>query len=153
MKKISLGQTVQIVANLGVVVGILLLAYELRQNSAASRLEAAQAHIEIAHQLDLLMASDADLVEVLFAGPEGEDEMGRFRWQRFAFALLRSWENGHYLHSVGALDDQLWEAQTNLISEALESTPTIQQYWRDNKHVYSVRFNDFVERILEEGTP
>ena len=33
MKKIDLGQAITILANLGVIGGILLLAYELRQNN------------------------------------------------------------------------------------------------------------------------
>jgi hypothetical protein len=148
MKNIDLGQTMQIVANLGVVVGILLLAYELRQNSHASQLEAAQAHVAIAHQLDLLIATDPGLVEVFFAGPE-RNEMQQLRWERFTFALLRSWENGHYLNSLGALDDGLWEAQVNLIAETLEAS-TIEQYWRDNRHFYSERFNAFVEEIVDD---
>ena len=40
MKKIDLGQTIAILANVGVVVGIAFLAFELRQNNAALSLQA-----------------------------------------------------------------------------------------------------------------
>ena len=39
MKKLDLGQTVTILANLGVIAGIVFLAYELRQNNALLRFE------------------------------------------------------------------------------------------------------------------
>ena len=42
MKKINLGQTIQIVANVGVIAGIAFLAFELRQNTVASRSAAFQ---------------------------------------------------------------------------------------------------------------
>ena len=46
MKKIDLGQTMHIVANLGVLGGILLLAYELRQNNELLLVEAGQRALE-----------------------------------------------------------------------------------------------------------
>ncbi len=46
MKKIDLGQTIQIVASLGVIGGILLLAYELRQNNELLLAEAGQRALE-----------------------------------------------------------------------------------------------------------
>ncbi len=45
MKKIDLGQTIQIVASLGVIAGILFLGYEIHQNN---RFLAAQARAEMA---------------------------------------------------------------------------------------------------------
>ena len=46
MKKIDLGQTIQIVASLGVIGGILLLVYELRQNNELLLAEAGQRALE-----------------------------------------------------------------------------------------------------------
>jgi hypothetical protein len=56
MKKTDLGQTVQIVANIGVIGGIILLAYEVNQNSDAIRLPAAQSNLDTFYALDLLIA-------------------------------------------------------------------------------------------------
>jgi len=39
MKKIDLGQTITILANIGVIAGIVFLGYELRQNTGAIKLE------------------------------------------------------------------------------------------------------------------
>ena len=63
---------------------------------------------------------------------------------------LRSWENGHFLNSRSVLDDGLWEAQVHLIAEILRENPPIQQYWPDDRHVYSERFNVFVDGILDD---
>ena len=43
MKRIDLGQTMGILANLGVLVSIAFLAYEMRQNTTAIREEALEA--------------------------------------------------------------------------------------------------------------
>jgi hypothetical protein len=45
MKKIDFGQTVSVVANIGVVIGIVLLVYELNQNR---QMTAAQTRHEMA---------------------------------------------------------------------------------------------------------
>jgi len=42
MKKIDLGQSIAILANIGVIAGIIIVAYELRQNTLATELVASQ---------------------------------------------------------------------------------------------------------------
>lgn len=71
MKKIDLGQMITILANVGVIAGIIFLAIELRQNTTASRLEAASTHLSGSYELDLLLATNKELSELLFA-PESE---------------------------------------------------------------------------------
>ena len=46
MKKIDLGQSITILANLGVIAGIVFLGYEMRQNTIAVRSAAAQGIVD-----------------------------------------------------------------------------------------------------------
>ena len=46
MKKIDVGQTVSILANVGVIAGILLLAFELSQNNKLLRAQADETYLQ-----------------------------------------------------------------------------------------------------------
>jgi hypothetical protein len=74
MKKIDLGQTISILANLGVIAGIVFLAFELRQNNAqleiisrdqtvSRRFEAVDLVLANPYLIDLLRKNDADLTQ------------------------------------------------------------------------------------------
>jgi hypothetical protein len=46
MKNIDLGQTIQTLANIGVIAGIVFLIFELRQNNAALESQSRMSHAE-----------------------------------------------------------------------------------------------------------
>ncbi len=113
MKKIDLGQTVGILANLGVLVGILLLAYELNQTrdmtQAQTRNEMSQGLIAI--MLDL--AGDAETASLILRGDNGEElsELDRSRYTNLTVAQLRYHENVHYQYVKGTYDETEYLAQ------------------------------------------
>lgn len=65
MKKIDLGQTIMILANVGVIAGILLLAFELQQNSEQLQLQARELAVTRRNSLVDLIIENPDLVELL----------------------------------------------------------------------------------------
>ena len=147
MKRFNLGQAITILANVGVIAGIVFLGVELRQNTTASRLEAASTHLAGSYELDLLLATDEDLSELLLT-PEGErSEVEQFQYERFAFSVLRSWETSYFLYRQSALDQEFWDAQAELIEGLL--TGPFEQYWRTNQQVFTASFNDVLSGIVE----
>jgi hypothetical protein len=73
MKKIDLGQSIGILANLGVIAGIVFLAVEVRTNTATNQIAMYQASSANWMQIDGLLASDENLVTLLdkaFSGGE-----------------------------------------------------------------------------------
>jgi hypothetical protein len=69
MKKVSLGQTISILANLGVIAGIVFLAIELRQNNELLGMEIrTNSQNRVAGVTDLLLANP-HLIELLHQDP------------------------------------------------------------------------------------
>jgi len=116
MKKIDVGQTITILANIGVIAGIILLAYEISQNSEAIRLQAAQSNLNTFYAIDLLIAEggtdEQSLAKLLVSPVEGRSVSDQFRYERFADSVLSSWQNNFFLNEQGILNDDLWEAQS-----------------------------------------
>jgi len=65
MRKIELGQTIMILANVGVLAGIFLLAFELHQNSEQLRLQARELAVTRRNSLVELIIENPDIVELL----------------------------------------------------------------------------------------
>ena len=112
MKKLDLGQTLQLLGNAGVIIGILLLAYELNQNrqmmQAQTRNELSQGIIEIL----LAFTDDEESASLWNRGQRGDEltDEESARYRRMAVAELRYHENVHYQYRQGLYDENEFEA-------------------------------------------
>jgi len=111
MKKIdfSFSQTVAILANLGVISGIIFLAYELRQNNQLLEAQAREAMLERRTDANALVASNSDLAAIMAKAQAGESLTPAENVQLSALnrRILASWEwqFGEYQRNVLAFDD------------------------------------------------
>ena len=130
MKKIDLGKTITILANVGVLVGILLLVYELNQNR---QMTAAQIRSDLADAsmtLQLAAATSSDLRDIwlrILAGQEVQP-FERARWQDFLGAMFRNWEHQHFQYRNGLYDATEYNGVQETWRQAL-SDPTIREVW------------------------
>jgi hypothetical protein len=107
MKKIGFGQVLGVLANLGVLAGILLVVYELNQNREMMR---SQTRHDISSEFVGLMISVANndqLANLIRRGDLGEelspDEL--YRYERYTRGMFRYWENVHYQYRLGLYDE------------------------------------------------
>jgi len=107
MKRIDLGQTVTILANLGVLIGILLLVYELGQNREMVRAQTRSSVAEMLINLLALEVGDPGIAEIQVKVGSGEPltpvEMERFQVLQWAYWRYR--ENVHYQYRNGLYDE------------------------------------------------
>ena len=151
MKKINLGQTISILANLGVVAGIVFLAYELRQNTLAIQLEAASSFQPNISQILLLLLEDDELADIVRKGTEGERLTGTEEMQlrTFYMSVLRSWQNPHYQYRTGAMESELWDALRRSLLETLRRDIGLRRYWQSSNHEeFPPEFVDFMDRLM-----
>lgn len=116
MKKIDIGQTLQILANVGVIAGIVFLAAELSRNTDAMRAQTVHAfQSELREVFDF---SDRYVKATLKdpANRRAEDEFVR---RAFSMRLMRIFENQWYQYSTGYLDPELFHAYQQHLRFAL----------------------------------
>ena len=146
MKKIDLGQTIQMLGNLGVVLGILLLVYELNQNRDMMR---AQIRNEIATSLSgaLPAATDAELADALFRSDSGGELTGveGYRTRLANEILFRYWENAHYQYRQGMYDDIEFLGHESAIAASINGSPRLTRFWCLNREHYSRPFVAFID--------
>jgi len=118
-------------ANLGVLIGIILLLVELHQNSTMMR---TQTRYEVSQGIvDLLSlsANNDQLVSVLRRADSGEeltpDEQMQFRHR--TFALFRYLENLHYQYRQGLFDEAEYSTQRLAWTAYLNSSKAAVTAW------------------------
>jgi len=142
MKKIELGQTISILANLGVVAGIVFLAIELRQNNdqLAAQITINQHQIRTA---DIgRFAQDPRLAALILKARKGDDlsEVEREQLYWISAGRFLNWQLNYQL---GALRPE----NTRTIRSALLQDRYLLEIWNDFESSLSP---DFVEFMTEE---
>ena len=149
MKKIELGQAVSIFANLGVVVGVLLLVYELNQNRQMMQ---AQTRSNIAQGVSGLLfnlGSDPELSSLWARGSAGEEldfeESNQFF--NLLTGALRYFEDVHYQYRNGLYDEVEFQGQKEQW-RVLFSQKGYIDYWCERRIVFSPEFTEEIDGFV-----
>jgi len=150
MKKIDPSQTITILANVGVIVGIVFLALELNQNQDLMR---AQTRNELSRTVfDLTQfSSREDVRRAIHKANLGEpltweDEQLVHSW---ATNTLRFWENMHYQYRQGLYEEQEFQANRADWRERLNIQPALKAEFCSSQEQLSAPFFQAAETLLE----
>jgi hypothetical protein len=153
MDKDRLNRWLTLGANLGVLVGIILLILELEQNREMMR---AQTRNEVSVQIvDLLsqVATSDELSSLLFRSGSGEPlsdaELIQFRHR--ALAMLRYFENVHYQYRQGMYDEEEFSAQQEAW-RGFVSNATYVSIWCTWRETFSPDFKVAFEALFSTHT-
>ena len=150
MKKIDVAQAITIVANVGVIAGIVFLAIELRQNN---QMMLSQTRSDISHNIaDMLrqMATTEYLGDI--GDPSELQALGSveaLRRQNWALANFRMWENIHYQWTRGLFEDSEYEKEKLIWSNNM-SRPTSRQQFCDARGAFNVDFVREMESVMPQ---
>lgn len=150
MKKIDVAQTIAIIANLGVIAGLVFLAYELRQNTLATEIAAADNYIASIHESNNTIIANPHLVALLANVTDSELGAEDALMLRIVHAnALRNWQRAFYLYSQGALDESLWRTQAREMPGTMAIDARLYDFWMENRDRYDPGFNAMLDGLLE----
>ena len=148
MKNLNLGQALGILSNLGVLLGILLLAYELAQNR---QMMEAQTRNDLYDGLMnfLMFAADREFAELMSRSDAGEelDEIDRSVLGTRLTMQLRYFENLHYQYRAGLFDEDEFSAQLRRWQQ-LFTSKTRAENWCRVRDVYVADFAAEIDGLL-----
>ena len=141
-------------ANIGVLLGLILLVLELDQNRelmrAQTRHELAMGIVEVLH----VPASNEQLAGVLYRGHIGEQltpqELYQFNLR--SNALFRYWEDVHYQYRVGLYDEVEFARQREAWKASMSKSSLGRDYWCQVRTLYSPEFAAEMDGLLA-GNP
>ncbi len=149
MKKIDFVQTLQLLGNAGVVIGILLLVYELNQNRdmmrAQTRHDLSQGTVELL--MELANGSGADIHT---RGNRGEDltEYERARYTLMTIAQFRFHEDVVYQYRNGLFDEDEYQAQRESWKNTVFQNRGLVEVFCDRRDGLSPYFVAEIESLL-----
>ncbi len=145
MKKLELGQTITILANVGVIAGIVFLGYELRQNNLYLKEEARYNVFQNRLSSNLLTAVDPDIAR-LWNWKETDEPLSELDERRRAdliHTLFLRWQHDYQSVELGTL------AMEDLATEGMQGTwrriPGFYDVWVVRKVAYSHGFVEWME--------
>jgi hypothetical protein len=146
MKKIEIGQTIGILANIGVIAGIVFLGYELRQNTSVALATASQSMANAESQL-LGQLLDYPEVIFLFSKPDLTDEEV-VRLYAFLVIWARTYESHWSQYRAGVIDEQTLLRYEGAFITGL-SFPRNRNWWRNIRGSFDGRFRARIDEMLE----
>ena len=134
-------------ANIGVLVGIGLLIFELQQNREMIR---AQTRTQLAQGVSELLTanmSDAAYASILHRGNRGEQltDLEQYQYDRHRNAFIAYNENVVYQYKIGLYDTDEFSHHIARIAGDLDRYPGIRKHWCKNRDGMSEDLVDSAE--------
>ena len=132
MKKRQLRHATAVVGVIGIVISLIYVGYELRQNTIATRAQGHQELVAITISGIDLQLSDQTLASVVDRGNadiSSLSEAERSRFSLYIFRVLNMWELAYYQYRDGALNFEVWESWNSWECERVK-LPGVREVWR-----------------------
>ena len=133
-----------------VVLSLVLVAYELRQNTTMMRAQTRDAMTEKQMMFTDWVATNRYTAEILTLAGQRKLEPGTpeyISFQFFSQGIVREWENSFYQYEQGLYDLEEFEPRKARWEEVLRGTP-MRDYWIQSRGQFSPRFREEVDNIV-----
>jgi len=146
-------EKIEIVGVLAVLLGLVFVGLELRQNSELLRITATQTlAAEYSDALEVITYDDeAACVHAL--GSHGLNNLNEVQCLRFfvqMFLVFRSAEQLHYYSLEGMVEDRVWRGFDRQ-SQEVANLPGVREWWEVRSTWFSGAFQAYVGDIIESG--
>ncbi len=151
MKKIDNWRVVfEAIGLVAIVLSIIFLAFEVRQNTQAMRATAIQATTEVSRQQLLMLVTDQDVHRIEMLGHNDPDQLTSEEQRRYFYMIRSFWLGMQGLFrqwQLGVLPDEEWKVMSGVICREL-SYPGVRSSWSQQQPDRLIP--EFVEMVESE---
>lgn len=154
MTIMEIGAIGEFVGAIAVVVTLVYLAIQMRQNTNALKLNVARSVTEELQDMFSLAASNRALAEIIVKASGQSEWQGveRARYHAFTNNLVRVYENAYLQSRAGVMDLAHWEGMTRMMID-YTSMPAFQGFWEVRKHWMSDDFQEYMDSAVVPTPP
>ena len=137
-------------ANVGVLIGIVLLIFELNQNREMIRAQTRNDIAQNALSILSLTATNEKLSEIVMRANSG-DELTPSEYLMYVTrseSIFRHFENTHYQYRQGMFDDDEYQKHLATVTSVISRNNGLLVYWCTYKSMYSVPFGNDMDSLL-----
>lgn len=146
----TLAQLGEFVGGFFVVISLVYLAYQVRQNTTSLRTENYARALDRLSTLQSNLSSDGELNRIVVVGAGNPEALTRSERMRFTWSLYELFGAAEFVfhqERQGALPEEVWERWRETIVWWL-SNPGIQQWWRLKPTPFSASFEEFADDVI-----
>lgn len=136
-----------------IVLSLILVAYEVRQNTLMMRAQTRDSLTEKQMTLNSWMATSEYTANVGLLGGRGELKPGTpedLSYYQLMTGVMREWENSFYQYEQGLFDDSEFSAREHAWAGFLR-IPGVMDYWARSRENFSPRFRAEIDRIVAKN--
>jgi hypothetical protein len=145
----DLGNIGEFVAAVGVIISLVYLAVQIRQNTKSVRSNSNQQILQGIAELNQFLGSAAEVTDLFWRGTRDPESLSEDEWHRFvhiASALIRRMELMFLNHREGFVPAQMWEPQVKNLQRWF-STPGIQRWFAELGVGVDADFRRYVQEL------
>ena len=149
----AIGATGEVLGSIAVVITLVYLAVQIRQNTQSNRTAAIQTMAGQDSTWLSTIAQDSELADIVSRGWRdfsALSEVERARFLAIMSQLCRQYDSQLHLWRDGAIPDPLWAASERTLVLCL-SQPGAREWWAGARSLYSEQFQELVEDRLRAG--
>jgi hypothetical protein len=146
----AIGAVGEVAGAAGVIITLVYLAIQIRQNTKAIRLNTIRSTNEGFRSQAALIGGSNEVAEVYTNGlmePEKLNLTERVQFYALLHNQVRGYEEAFYQHTEGALDPRIWAGMHGQMLNT-STLPGFKVYWQDRRDWYSSSFQNQVENVL-----
>ncbi len=154
MKKIDVGQTIAILANVGVIASLIFVGLQVEQAAVATRSATVLQLKDSWVQLNLASATSVELADayqvIETQGWKDADYRSKSLVTGFIRTLYHNWSNAYYQYNNDTLERLQWEPHLREVVGSANN-PITRQVWSEWNHVYDDSFRKLMDYLIAES--
>jgi hypothetical protein len=146
----ELGSLGEFISSIAVVLSLIYVAFQLRQNTNQQRRNEANIGQDQFSEFRLLLMQDADFARIWDAGQNEPDSLDRIELMRFevgvnqiSWTIFYIWDR----RNAGMIDEGDWERMESFIRELYDSAGA-SRWWNEYKGLFSEEYQSEISRIV-----
>ena len=142
-----------LIANIGVIAGVLFVGFEIQQNTDQMQAEVAQGIMSALREQANPMRESIEISELFYGATRGTRKLSdaeRYQVRQINRGYFRVFEEAYLHHQQGRLEDAYWNALAEQWSIALP-TPVVNEDWNELARVggFNRDFVNFGNSLLQ----
>ena len=144
----DLGAIGEFISSIAVVISLIYLAMQIRENTRTQRVTAAQDVMSLSASNNTQLVLNPQLFVVLTKAGSGAlspDELGQYRV--FLMSIFAAHWQAYFLFDNGLLEDEIFQAYERR-TRGLLSRTSVREWWETNKFLFAESYQKYVDRII-----
>jgi len=148
----STARAAEIVGAIGVVVGILFVGFEIRENTVAQQFSATQLLVS-EYNVAITPIIDPEFICIYIQGSRdfnGLSQKNKIRFSILLQPIFRNHEQLYYSAMLETIDPNVYAGFQGHFSAVLQ-VPGYQQWWAARRDWFGIPFQEHVDRIISDS--